>query len=504
MTAINLPFELTTDAVSSWLHSFDEKNTTHTALELNNICKLLRQYKNEYSAVLNTLNQLTPTILHICQSIESSFIEMPEHNRSSTKIIRLSIQLLRNTAFAFSSLCHQDSLNEDERKLSVFMALQFIGQTQEISAVFHESPSTSLWTESGNLYNIALRKGFLTQQINHKIKQYKALPSIESVIKRNILFNISNPYQYTPREIKQLFEIANQCADKLAFNPHYSEAVDTFQWDPGSDHAPASINYSKQNRRFNLTINSRDLIEFMQSKAFQSGLTSEAFSALLDQLSGYQNLINNPIPSPPTISRLVIGFSEIITHLTKINKLKKIQLLSSEPLINQPLDSIALEPIAFEKRDRHNQTPVNTSKNNANLLVHTTPVKTIKVSNERYIIAESNDINCNIGDLILFCSVTLNHQLGIIRQARIINSTGTVHILIEEISGIPDYLVIKSPELVENQVISIQHNLKPSELFIQPNKLTNYTVLTNTLDQNYVLEKIVDHSPYFIRYAISR
>jgi len=499
MTTSKLPFELSPDAISSWLHSLSETNSANSAVKLNHAIKLLRKNKDDRSKVLTSLTQLIPTILHICGAIELSFIQSPSQDRSTQKVNRLCIQLLRNTSLAFCNLCDKDNLSNDDYNLAIYLSLQLIGDSLRMSALFHEPPSSSLWGEAGKVYNLSLKNNTAQIQINHKIKRFKNQLTIESVIKRNILFNISTPHRYTSQQVKELFNIANQTANKLNLNPAYSSTKNTFQWDSLSGNTPYPITDSDQKKQLTIAINTQDLIAFMQSKDFISKLEPQSINQLYDQLSGYHSMINHPIASPPTISRLLVGFERITEHLLKVNKLKKIQHLSNQSISSQAIENMALEPMPFEKNSLNNPRE-RASNSNLALLEKAKPVKTIQVKNDHYIIAETNGFECMIGDLALFCSPSLTHKLGIIRQVRTTNTTGTVHILIENIEGVPDILSLSTLNTTAKQTIHIQQLDSQCELFLPVVKYTIGTQLSSPSKQNFTLESLTDFSEFFTRY----
>jgi hypothetical protein len=500
MTTANPPFDLSPDAISLWLQSLSEKNSTNSAIELNNAAKLLRKNKADANTVLSALNTLTPTILHVSDAIETSVLAESGTKKSTLKIIKLCIQLLRNTGLAFCKVSDKKSLSDNQQSLAIYSALQLIGYSQRLSTLFFEQPSSTLWQEMGRVYNLAVQAGATQQQINHKIKYFKNQTTIESVLKRNLLFNISNPQQYSAKQIIEVFIFSDQLSDKLALNPSYSATADTFHWNARGKNTPLAINSAQQEQNLTTLINTGELIDFMQSKKFSSNLDQQALTRLIEHLSGYQLIINSIIPSAPTISHLLIGFSDITEYLKQTDKLKKIQNLSGQPTTNQQIENIALEPMPFEKNNLKPifRTPSSTST--LNLLAKAKTVKTLQVQSNKYTIAETSYLNCSIGDLCLFCSSHLTHSLGIIRQVKITNASKTVHILIEKIAGMPSTHQLTSPQLAENKILSIKPADAETNFFISQCKLPSVTQLTIDSGEQFTLKKLIDYSPFFSRY----
>jgi hypothetical protein len=500
MTIAKLPFELSPDATSLWLQSLSKTNSANSAIELSTVTKLLRKNKADANAVLSVLNTLIPTILHVSDNIEASVLTEPGSKKSAPKIIKLCIQLLRNTGLAFCNISDKKSLSDNQKSLVIYSALQLIGYSQRLSTLFFELPSSSLWGESGRVYNLAIQADFTQQQINHKIRHFKNQTTIESVLKRNLLFNISNPQQYSANQIIELFIISDQLSDKLALNPSYSATADTFHWNSRSKNTPLAINSAQQEQNLTTLINTGELIYYIQSKKFCSNLDQQALTRLIEHLSGYQSIINSIIPSAPTISHLLIGFSDITEYLVQTDKLKKIQKLSGQPATNQQIENIALEPMPFEKNNLKPIFRTPSSISTLNLLAKAKTVKTLQVQNNKYIIAETSYLNCSIGDLCLFCSSNLTHILGIIRQVKITNVSKTVHILIEKTAGIPSTHQFTSPQLTENKILSIKTADTEADFFISQCKFSGGTQLTATSGEQFILNKLIDYSPFFSRY----
>ncbi len=503
MTTAKLPFELSPDALSLWLQSLSEKKSANSAIELNNAVKLLRKNKTDDTSTYYALNTLTPTILHVSDAIETSLLEEAGNQSPTPKIIKLCIQLLRNTGLAFCKVSESKNLAGNQLNIAIYSALQLIGYSQRLSTLFFEQPSSTLWGKMGKVYYLSIQADNTQQTINHKIQRFKNQTSIESVLKRNILFNICNSQQYSASQIIEIFFISDQLSDKLSLNPSYSASPDTFHWNWKNKTPPLALNSTQKKENLTAAINTGDLIAFMQSKKFNSSLDQKVLTKLFDHLSGYQTIINGIVPSAPTIANLIIGFDRISEHLKQTGKLKKIHHLSGQPISTQQTENIELEPVAFEKSDQNLIFRTSASAGKLNLLSEAITVKTLQVQNKKYIIAETSYLNCSIGDLTLLCSSNLTYKLGIIRQVKITNASKTVHILIQQITGVPSALQLTSPQMTDHQILSIKTANTESDFFIPQSRLANGSQLTTASGKKYTLNKLIDYSPFFNRYRTS-
>jgi len=489
MTNSKLPFNLLADEIAIWLNSLERLNSVKTAIELNNVTKTLRSYKEDTNDVLKALIQLTPKTLQTCNTIESNFLSDPQSKKYPVKVVRLCIQLLRNTGLAFSKTGEQGH--------EIYMALQFIGYAQRLASIIHETPSSSLWKETGRIYNLALSSKTTQQPIDHKIQNFKDQLSIESVLKRNILFNLFTPYKYSAKQIKELFLIASTLANKLLLYNTDKPSSNVFYWDSNSSNSPNTINNTVKYQQFTTTIDTKDILLSIQSTNFICNLDHDTLSILLNHLSGYQSIIDTPIPSAPIISHLLTGFNDITEHLTKVSTLQKIEQLSTEAISNKPIEGISIQAMDV-KHDNLNFAPkVAYSSSYKDFLSKAKPVKTLQVSNEKYTIAETSYLECNIGDIALLCHPNLTNKLGVIRQVKITNASKTVHILIEEIAG------IVSTQTTSPELIFIQNLNAYQLLFQSPCKLANGSKLKSPSGDQFSLTEITDYSPYFSLYQAS-
>ena len=489
MTKSKLAFKLLPAEIAIWLNSLERLNSVKIAIELNNAAKILRSYKADTNDVLKALIQLTPTILSTCNTIESSFLIDPQSKKYPIKVVKLCIQLLRNTGLAFS--------NTGEQSHDLYMALQFIGHAQRLASIIHETPSSSLWKETARVYNLALSSKTTQQAIDHKILDFKDQLSIEAVLKRNILFHLFTPYKYSSSQIKELFLIANTLADKLLLNNVNTPSSNVFYWDSdnnSSNNTPSTINHTIKHQQLNTTIDTKDVLTSIQSTHFICNLDNDILSILLIHLSGYKSIINKPIPSPPIISHLLTGFNNITEHLTKVSTLQKIEQLSTETAPKKTTGDMSIQTMDTQHDNLNFSPKIAYSSSYKEFLSKAKPVKTLQVSNEKYIIAETSYLECNIGEVAMLCHPNLTNTFGIIRQVKITNSSKTVHILIEKIAGIVSTQTT-SPELIYIQNLN-SHQL----LFQSPCKLANGSKLKRASDELFTLTELTDYSTYFSLY----
>ncbi len=501
MTTTKLPFELSEESTTSWLQSLSQLSSVNSANQINKVIKQLRAINTDADKIFRILIQLTPTVIYISTDIESSHQTESNKNANdkSRKVEKLCIQLLRSLSLAFYAFTTKKSFPDDEKNQCLYIALQLIGRTQRITAIFHQFPSTTLWKKTGEIFISAQNRNVFQQQIKHKIKDFKSLSTIEAVLKRNILFSIFAPYQQHADLIQELFSIAKQHAHLLNLNTTYT-TENAFSWNINSTHPPYTTGSAQLRSDSIIGINTNELLSFTQSTSFSSSLKKEALEYIVCQISGYRELINSPVPSDFVINHLLVGFIDILEYLEETERLNKIQQISSQLAKTASSNYNLLNPV--ELKNNQFSLNQNTPNSSDNFLSEAEVVKILKIKNNQYLIAESNPMACSIGDLTLLCASNHPPELGIIRQIRITNASGTNHILIEKITGTPLSGRINAPETIENQIILIQTKKSSSEVFIATNKFSNGTLVKLVSEESFTLDKLIDHSPFYMRYQI--
>lgn len=501
MTINKLPFELSEDSTVNWLQSLSLLSSVNAADQLNKTIRQLRSTDTDANKIIRVLIQLTPTVLYLSTDIESSNqLESKQKPREkSRKIEKLCILLLRNLSLAFFTLATKKTLQEDESNQCLYIALQLIGRTQYLATIFHQFPSSTLWGKTAEIYSFAQNRNILQLEIKHKIIDFKSLPTIESVLKRNILFSVLEPYKYPDKLIKELFSISGHHAHFLGLNTKTS-TDNAFSWNSNSKQPPYLSNNIQPTSNTTLGINTHELISFIQSKSFSSSLEKDALNRILLQISGYKTIINSPLPSTFDINHLIVGLAPITEYLKKTGKLNKIQKLSSQVVDNSAINEMSLEPLESQKTHTSLTSTFSSSSNPLLSEAGAEAVKILQLKNKQYIIVETKPITCSIGDITLFCASVHKPELGVIKQIKITNQSGTNHILIEKIPGVPTSQLIESPDTIENQLIIIPHQNSKAEIFIAPSKLYNGALIKLSSEENFSLDKLIDYSPYFMHY----
>ncbi|WP_445366781.1 hypothetical protein ACH5Y9_15865 [Methylomonas sp. BW4-1] len=206
---------------------------------MNLVLKQLSRFNGTAANVLPILVNLTPLTLHLSNGLTNAARSETDiaTNTKALKIAKLAIQLLRHLSLAFCRTVETKQLDTSLTQQAIFYALQLVGYCLRSTALFYEMPSTTLWKKSGLLYTIAGELQLLKKPVSSKPQEFKLQSTIEAVIKRNLLFALSKPNQYSTTEISQLFQLVSRHQDRLEISKTPNPDC-RFIWNLGSEPSP--------------------------------------------------------------------------------------------------------------------------------------------------------------------------------------------------------------------------------------------------------------------------
>jgi hypothetical protein len=427
-----LPFELTQESLANWLENLNALPQIQAANQLNLALKHIKNADYSATALFPILLNLTPLTLLFSGSLTVTVTQETAASSKSIKLGKLSIQLLRQLALLFCQLIETKQLSGADQQTGIYYALQLIGYCLRCYSLTYEIPSNTLWKKSAELYKLAVATQILTLPHPHKISEFKQQPTVDAVIKRNLLFSVLNPGLYKTEEINQLFQLANHHGNLLETTTANNSIEFGFYWDLQTDQPPYTV--KKPNRSLPngfLAINSQSLSHELQLGTLETSLTPSLQNRLALFLSGYHQVFNSITPGLPSRTTMITGFAAICQYLQELDKLSKISQLSGQhhdsKTINRNFSLVPLEHQrnVFETVDQtfSNQMP-------AGKLVNL-----YKTPNKNYSVAEMRGLDCLTGDIVLLYKEQHPVSIAIIRQQGSNDLNNTKQLLLDHIVG---------------------------------------------------------------------
>jgi len=492
----NLPFELSADALTSWLDSLSSLPQFQAAHQLNQVLKQLKDEQHHSAELLALVISLTPLTLHFSNNI--ALATAAEHNAitKSRKAAKLCIQLLRQLSLIFCQLAELSTLSESERQTAIYYALQCIGYCLRCYSLFYETTSATLWEKSASLYSLAATQHALQINQTTKIAEFKQQPTIESVIKRNLLFSISSPTLFTSHEISQIFQLATEFADQLVIDSAPNTFDFGFYWDLNDELPPCPTR--KANRALPhgfLALDTQSIGKILQQDVHVANLSRATQTKLALHLTAYQPIFDSIVPGQTLRSEFLFGFKDVSEFLQELNKLQKIRQLSGQSKSTSSTKrNLALIPLEHEKNAFQTMTEAlgktNATSKGGNVL---------RIAHPSYLVAEGHAFDCSSGDIAMFYRDDEPATLAIIRQQSALSISNVTHILMEKIIGFYSIYTFKTTAGNQSAIVIDEDSDNP-QVFLPPGKYQVEGKIPLTIGKSIHLTACLESNSFFARF----
>jgi len=514
--ASSLPFEFNNASISSWLAQL---NTSDAVLSGQEIFKALRVLKKnvddiEYSSLELVVERLTPIVVYTCGYLEKFFYDKAvNHNLQQYKVAQLSVFLSRYIAYFHVQLALL-STEQANKALHANYAVQLIGNALYHSALSYDRPSTSLWLMLGEIYQIALDNHLLELTVNKPLPFFKKI-SIEGILKRNILFKISNCYKFNHKEIKQYFDFCTSNYHLVKFNQVNNENNQGYCWEYTSGQAPFFVTEK-------INIHKGSLLETVAAgqvtpklafdiepllnaiKYSNVKLPINESLGLVEHLSNYQT-VDKPDLSLPKQYVFLFGFKQIIEFVSKLSTPNPFTTFSYPGIEELNFSSLNLTPTHVKKPSPNKVTDADIWGEEVSK-VETVELKygaqkAYQTSVSGLLIVEWMKVETFFNGLILIYGKDKKPILAIVRRAETkSNKEGSQKGVIELLEG--DVSIVEIINRPEKKGLFLKQNNGYEIILPADNRYTIGSVFT--LNQgNVVLERVVEDSSFFVRYGVS-
>jgi len=498
-TNISFPFDLTVNALTDWLETLGDLPHTQAAHQLTEILKQLKAEKIEQATLLPLLFSLTPVTLHLANNLANSAVLENRNWNKALKVGKLSMQLPRQLALLFCQITEDKALDAQTLSSCIYYASQLIGYSLRSYALFHEMPSTTLWRKLAELYRLAKTNACLNQTVINKIAEFKTQSSIASVIKRNLLFNIFSPNLFTTDEVNMLFQLANQAADLLVITDDHDTHNVGFYWDLDKDLPPYPV--KKINRTLPegfMAIDSQPISNALQLGSLSTQLSPSTQNKLALVLSSFHQIFSSIVPGLPSSSRMIHGFASACSYLKELNKLSRINELSSQlPGAGQMAKNLSLVPLEHQRNVF--ETPPQAFSKPKDM---GSSVNILKTPSLKYIVAESRTLDCSTGDLALIYKEQHPISLVIIRQQKTNEISRLQQFLLEIIPGTCNIFNFVGSK-IDTHGIVVGGNTSDPQIFLSYGKYNINTKLALNTGGSIYLKSHLESNTFFARFRFS-
>lgn len=490
----SLPFALTEEDVGKWLDSISGLPPVNAGSQLNQAFKVLKKEDAAGPELLAVLIKLTPPTLHVANTLAVSMKPGAQQGKHA-KIAKLNLQLYRHLALLFHSLVEVEVVSVEQKLQASYYALQLIGHYLRISSLLHELPSSTLWQKSGQLFSFAFENELLQHNIFSKIAEFRNQPSVENVLKRNILFSLAAFHKLSVADNQAIFGFANQYAHLIQINYEQTRNCH-FVWHY-KDGFPNQVSKSDQPLPPKaVAINTTALLPHLQISSFQPVISKPELERLTHHLSGYDKLLNDSIPSAPVLFKMLHGFQEVYGSLHHAEKLSRIYKLSAQAKTETQNSDLSLEPLEYEKSLQNAFSKPEPALDKDGKEISNT-VKILQNKSKDFFNVETRNANVQIGDLVILVNNNNATLTGVVRNSKAIVNTQSTMLLIERIYGMLSTRVVQSGPYQDAEAIMINADSDHPRIILGVRRYHNGTELP-LKDITVRLDGLIDYSPYFV------
>jgi len=515
--ASSLPFEFNNASISDWLRQL---NTSDAVLSGQEILKVLRVLKKniddiEYSSLELVVERLTPVVVYTCGFLEKFFYNKAiNYNLQQYKVAQLSVFLSRYLAYFH---VHQALLSTEQanKSLHANYAAQLIGDAFYHSALSYDKPSKSLWLMLGEVYQIALDNNLLGLTVNNPLPHFDKI-SIESALKRTILFKISNCYKFNHKEIKQYFDFCTTNNHLVKFNQVNKENNQGYCWEYTSGDAPFCVTE-------NVHVQESSLLEIVAAgqvtpkltfdiepllsaiKCLNVKLPVDESLGLVEHLSNYQ-AVNKSDFSLPKQYVFLFGFEQIIEFVSKLSSSNLFTTFSPPGVEDLNFSSLNLTPTHVKKPSQKNVTDADIWGEDKSkvekIKLKYGAQKAYQASIPSLLVVEWMKVETFFNGLLLIYGKDKKPILAVVRRSETKSGKGgSQKGVIELLEGDLSIVEILNREEKKMGLFLKQNN--GYEIILSADERYSIGSVLTLNQGNVILVRVVEDSSFFVRYGVS-
>ncbi|MGR9045845.1 MAG: hypothetical protein ACU83N_11145 [Gammaproteobacteria bacterium] len=499
----NLPFAMTTEAVSAWLSQISKLDAVQASHELYSVLRKLGQIETETADLYSALVQLTPSALHLSGSLTTLLLASLNNDgtvsRKSRKLARLNSQLIRTLSLAYCHAVTDQDLTKKQKAQAIFTVFQLIGLSLKTHTLISERPSTTLWIKMGELYLLAVEEGLTAEPLAQKIPLFKNQKTIISALKRNLLYALFDLYRIPPDQLANFYDAADRCVDKLALSKNTNTSFN-FYWDIASSRFPQQRSLTKEGQV--LAFNTASVVDCLRDHMQECDRKNPIFNAVWQKLNGYWEIIDSVIPSKPLLYHLETGLTSTIDQLKRCNRLSNIYRLSAQLPEPVALGALELVPLEHEKQGyqtRWEQTLQQHAKNLKTGMAYLLPAK-----NPQFFLTQvkSEPLPDNLP--VLLYTDQISPIFGVIRFNQTKPETDNQTALIETLPGTLSVVSIKL-QTVNTEAILIKQSSGQDGLILAPGKYKTGDTIerSDQPDRVFQLSRLIEVNDQFMFYLLA-
>jgi hypothetical protein len=493
-----LPFELTSESVGDWLQSIDRLFAPEKVKLLSGVLSDLAHAQIEKNTLFLMLDRLTENVLLLSKLLEHNAQRLDYSPDKVRKWMSAAMQLPKKLSSAYAQLAYQDALDDTQKAVCVYRAMQILSLLNKRSCLFHEAPESGIWKKIAELYLLAEAKQWLTLAIDNPVSGLITLPTIETVVKHALLFQSCHPCQYVTSDITAIFAVTADLAPTLHLSPEASD-FSLCNWQPDVDALPPTEFTESENAQGRiLSLDAGDLIDFFEN---HPGKQAEfvAYPGLLNRLTVYYEIRRSVDPLHSKTCGLIIGNVQAEKFLNILISRYRVMELSGMNQSHKNASHLELVPLEIRNTLASLSSKILADVKN----VSASQLTVFPTKDPAFWVTKIAHLKCSQDEPAILVQEGKPPCLSLIRHIRPDSNIKFKNLLLERIEG-----EVYPVEIGKNRgFIIVRRDSERAELFLPPNsRHRNTTVLAidrGIIDAALKIEKFVELNIHFARYEVS-
>lgn len=331
-----IPFHLTEQSLSDWLLGLSLERNDDSCRQLMATLQAFRNIDLSPQQLLTFLPKIGEKLEMVVDKLERNYLD----NGFPLSADEQAIADLTTLAFAtlaeqYVSLArqlfeHANDFDNRQKSIALYLSLQALGQSLLSRKIVYSPIAEGFWLTCYQIYRWAENAQFLDSAL---VSGKQDGGSIKTQFNRILLFELSNPGQFRPQIMKEIYKALWNCSTSSlieADSPPQSlhlKCIFNLSKDQGPQRvfSPHPLNeVDSETRYFSSVIAAKNLNELLQQQfSLQNtvkSITYSSFSKAIKSLSLTQKRKFNR-KTEQLNKTCIVGFNPIISYLFKINRI---------------------------------------------------------------------------------------------------------------------------------------------------------------------------------------
>lgn len=493
----SLPFQLNNDSISAWLGQFKSSDVLLTSKAIYKVLAILqREHKVIDPADLKlAVLRLTPVVMYLSGFLEKVILKQSIPHSAA----EMSQLILNHLAFLQLQLARQAN-DKHHKAVHLNAAVQITGLAFQSCALSYEQPSGSLWETMRCCYQIALTNDLLNVAVKKSLPAFQDLPTIALALKRVLLFCLASPYHFSQSEIQALFDFCTQNSHLVSFvEPDAPMMAHVFCWDYGDSDSfnPVSARPVTLPEK-HLLFHAYALLHSEQ----KSEVSLNAGLPFISYFNYYKELLEGAQFALSKNYVFVSGCEQIFEFFAQHVRDDKISTVNAPPTVKElNFSSLALVEEQLKQKpvlEKVTSMDIWQYPEEVDISLKFGAMKLSPSSQALFSVADVMSLKLAVGELFLSYDASSKLVLGISHCVDVSAHRAAQKAVVELCQGKVSALV---HAFVKTRALLVEHK-SGDQLFLMSRKYPLGSVLKFE-GFDVVLDKVLDLSSAFIRYAVS-